>query len=120
MDRRESPWVDSGRTLKGQMMKDSKRPSGWVFEPHPRDDDAWLVAVVEFWKTVCRVVGRVFVYAALAAGFILFWSMVVRCVPATYRYLAASPAPRSPAPQAIANSQRTVDEADRAPTGQVR
>lgn len=84
------------------------------------DREARFIVIIEWWKAIARRAERVCVYGALIMGFLLVGSMVARCVPATYRYLTSSPAPRSSAPQAIANPQHAVVEADRAPTVQVR
>jgi len=84
------------------------------------DEEAERTLFVERCKALARRVELVFVYSTLVLVFLLVATMVVRCVPATYHYLTSSPAPRSPAPQAIAKPQPNAFEADVRPTGQVR
>ena len=84
------------------------------------DEEAERTLTVERWKAIARRVEVVFSYATIIAGILLMSVMVARCVPATYRYLTSSPAPRSSAPQAIANPQPRAFEAGARPTVQVR
>jgi hypothetical protein len=59
-------------------------------------------------------------YSAILLGFALVLMMVIRCAVPVYHHFTMSPAPRSPAPQAIASPQPSPFEAGARSTGRVR
>ena len=97
-----------------------RHPRAFAAEELQPDDEIRMALFIERAKAIARGAERVTTRVGVALGILLLLVMVARCVPPVARHFAASPAPRSLAPSAIANPQPRAFEAGAGQPIQVR